>query len=93
MERHPTKVPGFEGSLKELAHAIAEMRFDALLEFLTYLEAEFDAQSKGDVARDRFSLAVALATVKTGCMVAKEGAKGAWAIAKLHMNPQEKMPG
>lgn len=45
---HPISVPGFNGSLKELAEGIAKMRFDKQEEFHNFYEKALVAEAERD---------------------------------------------
>ena len=57
MKIHPTTVEGFDGTLAELARRLALLRYDKLVEFLQYFEAEIARQAEADEKIGRVKLA------------------------------------
>lgn len=54
---HPVTVDGFQGSIKELAKKVANLRYDAMSLFLEELEKDLRRQQEGDVQRGYVKLA------------------------------------
>lgn len=86
MEKHPTTVDGFSGSIEELAANVAKMRYDIILIFLQALTKEFRLQAEGDAKAGNARLAHLL----TGLALMLEYVVGQmdkiWALCKKHMS-------
>lgn len=59
--KHPDHVPGWEGSLEDLARAIVQMRYDKVADFLGAMALALYEDQVADRKRGRTKLAVALA--------------------------------
>jgi len=77
MDTHPTSVPGFDGSLKELARRVCRLRYDHLAAFFYHCSEELRAQANADVRRGRTQLSILLTC--------------AWGIARTLMGQMEKV--
>ena len=58
--RHPTNVPGYSGTLEDLAKAVGFMKYSYLSEFLHYLSDDMRRQSRGDKRNNKPKLSSAL---------------------------------
>lgn len=85
MEKHPTKVEGFSGSIEELAAAVAKMRYDKVSVFLKALVKEFRLQAEGDAKANRFRLSFILTNFVWILGYAVEQMDKIWALCKKHM--------
>ena len=86
MEKHPTTVEGFGGSIEDLAAAVAKMRYDIIGVFLRALVKEFRSQAKGDAKAGNSQLSHLL----TGLVLMLEYVVGQmdkiWKLCKKHMS-------
>ena len=85
--KHPLNVPKYDGTLEELAHDVANLRYDALESFLGHLAAEIGQQEVSDAGRGRKQLATVLGFLTSSLETAQGDAQIAWAISKPHMGP------
>lgn len=88
MEKHPTTVEGFSGSIEELAVNVAKMRYDIILIFFRALTREFRLQAEGDAKAGNTRLAHLL----TGLVLMLEYVVGQmdkiWALCRKYMPNQ-----
>ena len=84
-EQHPTDIPGWDGTLAELAEAVENMRYDKTAEFLWYLSQSFKDRSKRDRLAGRNKLANALYNAYTRTEVVRTYVSDAWSICKPYM--------
>jgi len=86
MEKHPTSVEGFDGSIEELATNVAKMRYDIILIFFRALTKEFRLQAQGDAKAGNTQLSHLL----RGLVLMLEYAVGQmdkiWKLCKKHMS-------
>ena len=85
MEKHPTSVEGFGGSVEELAAAIAKMRYDVVGLFLRALVKEFRRQAKGDEKAGNVQLSYLLTGLVLILEYAVEQMDEIWSLCKKHM--------
>lgn len=83
--KHPTNVPGWDGSLAELAAAIENMRYDKTVEFLSHLARCFSERSKKDLEAGRLILGNALYNASHRTVVVKDYVLDAWKICEPYM--------
>ena len=84
MDKHPTSV-NVELQLERLAAEIANLRYDALAEFIGHLQQQILAQSKGDMAKGREKLAAELLKASNHLAFTETYVEAAWTISKPHM--------
>ena len=87
-KKHLTTIPGWDGTLEELTRHIANLRYDALANFLFLLQQEFDDDSFADEQRGRKKLAKSLLELSYYCYEAGSSAEDAWIICKPHMKDE-----
>jgi hypothetical protein len=85
MEKHPTSVEGFDGTLEELASKVARMRYDHFALFIKSLEDEVHKEAKKDDEAGRKKLGGALYQAMRALRQAKHALEEAWRISKPHM--------
>lgn len=79
--------PLIEGyTIKELATAVGDLRYDVLTEFLNELSEKLKSDSKKDMAGNRVRLATSLLQASHSVMNAKVMISVAWKISERHMN-------
>ncbi len=81
---HYDAVQNYAGTLTELAGDIGDLRYDALVEFLTLLSAKLALDAEKDAARGRARLAAALQNGAAELSAAAQ-IESAWRIAKPFM--------
>lgn len=64
MKKHPTQVTVFCGTLKDLAHELAKLRYDKIAEFMSHLELEIQDQAESDLSRGREKLSRTLFVIR-----------------------------
>ena len=84
--KHPSHVPGWDGSLKELAINVASMRYDKVAEFLKYFAQEINKQAKGDLEKSRAQLGGKLLRVSFALNSIVGEFNNIWRLCKPHMN-------
>ena len=77
---HPTELPHY--TLEALAKEIANLRYDALTDFVTHLAIEIDKQSAADAGRGRLGLSSMLKLAAQRLANATEHLYVAWQISK-----------
>jgi len=82
-DRHKTSIEGFTN--KELAIAVADLRYDALAEFLGALGLQLDNDSHADRNRGRPKLAEHLDHASSNIIHASIDIRRAWKICEPHM--------
>jgi hypothetical protein len=82
---HGEKVPGYPGTLTELAGELGDLRYDALALFLRALARKLEADAAADADRGRSQLAAALKDGAAGVSTAAIEIERAWAISAPHM--------
>lgn len=75
---HPEKIPGWEGTLKELAQHLENLRYDRLEEFLSHLYTALSERAAKDQEAGRINLAKQLLTVCTHVNLARLYLLDAW---------------
>ncbi len=83
--KHPTEITGFNGSIKEAAKAVAQMRYDCVSKFLKAFSDELKKQSVGDKKRGRHQLAALLNITTTALDLATETMDIIWKLCKKYM--------
>ena len=82
---HANHVERYPGTLAELATELGDLRYDALVIFLTELAAKLEADSLKDAARGRQKLAAKLLAASGEVSDAAEHIAKAWSICAPHM--------
>jgi len=82
-EKHAVKIEGY--TIKELAAAVGDLRYDVLTEFLNELSEKLKSDSKKDMAGNRVRLATSLLQASHSVMNAKVMISVAWKISEKHM--------
>lgn len=85
MSKHLDHIPGWPGTLEELAIAVEAMSYDKTLEFLTHLATCFSKRSAIDREQGRHNLANALYNAFTRTVVVASYVEDAWNICKPFM--------
>jgi hypothetical protein len=89
MTTHPAHVPGWDGSMQDLADAVASMRYDKLQEFLSCLAFRILADGDADAKRNRKKLAAALHAAGAALRCSSANIKNAWLISKPFMKEEQ----
>lgn len=82
---HPTALDAYDGTLKELAHDVANLRYDALQEFLDALRHQLVSDGGKDFKRGRRRLAEDLRLAAGAVAGASISIGDAWTICKDHV--------
>lgn len=85
VEVHPTKVEGWNGSLPELAQAIAQMRYDKVAELFHLLAVEFNKQANNDRDKGRRKLAAYLDCATEICNHGRQRFEEIWKVCRPFM--------
>lgn len=83
--KHPDHVPGWNGSLDELAVAVGSMRYHLVAEFVGCLAGEMIRQSTADGKRGRIKLAAALFKASHHLSAARKSLDVVWKICEPYM--------
>jgi hypothetical protein len=83
--KHPTNIPGWEGTLDELAIAIENMRYDKTIEFVERLESAINYRAVMDKRAGRKNLASHLFSAQVSLQSLQRNLRMAWAICKSHI--------
>lgn len=87
--KHPTSIPGWDGTLVELAEAIENLRYDKTVEFLEHLARSFRDRSLKDRLEGKTKLANALYNAYTRTDVVRTYVIDAWNICKPYMKAED----
>ena len=82
---HKSKVENYNGSLKELAEDIGDLKYDALADFFKLLQEKLQRDGQKDGSRGREKLARCLLTSSESLNVAIEEIEKAWVICEPFM--------
>jgi hypothetical protein len=82
---HPATVPGWSGSLQELAYAVENLRYDETSKFIYHLAQAFRVRAQADREAGRKFLADRLSSVASELGGAHYHAFRAWEICLPHM--------
>lgn len=82
---HRADVVRYPGTLADLAGEVADLRYDALADFLRALAAKLAADADADAGRGRPKLAAALRAAGAAVGVAAADINRAWAICAPRM--------
>ncbi len=85
-DRHKIVVEKYDGTLTELAHAISDLRYDALVDFLEALSLKIDKDAENDYNAGRVHLGSELGMASIEIKQAAESIVKAWKISKPHMD-------
>lgn len=83
--KHPDHVPGWNGTLEELAVAVGSMRYHLVADFVGYLAGEMIRQSTADGKRGRVKLAAALFKTSYNLSAARKSLDTVWKICEPYM--------
>jgi hypothetical protein len=86
MERHPTKLKGFE-TLEEAAYAIENLSYDSLRELMLHLRRALVARAKADKLSGRVQLARRLEDAAHNILNACVNINHAWTICETKTKP------
>ena len=86
---HLSNVPGWNGSLKELASAIENMWYDKTAEFIFHLSRAFAARARRDRFSKKFKLGNQLLSSAQVLEKAANSVNEAWKICKPYMKVEE----
>ena len=82
---HRTRVERYPDTLSQLANDVADLRYDALAEFLVALAEKLHRDSVADARRSRYQLAAALQLASDSTSVAAQEIQIAWGICEPFM--------
>ena len=82
---HPRQVIGWNGSLEDLAAAIATMQYDRFSDFMGMLAKEISNQSDADWKKGRARLSARLRVVSHDINMVQHGLRAAWGICEPYM--------
>ncbi len=82
---HLMNVPGWSGSLKELADALGDLRYDALRDFLAALSEKLERDKIADYDRKRIRLGIELHHASAALDKAFRNIDEAWRISEPFM--------
>jgi hypothetical protein len=83
--KHPVGVPGWDGTLEELAQAVENLRYDKTAEFLEHLSNSFTKRSKSDREAGKPKLSNALYSAAHRTTVVRDYVWDAWIVCKPFM--------
>jgi hypothetical protein len=84
-DKHPLNVPGWEGSLEELANAVENMRYDKTAKFIFYLSRALSARARRDRFSKKFKLSNQLSSCACALEMAANSVRLAWEICEPFM--------
>lgn len=85
---HKTEIEDFNGGLEELAIQIGRLRYDKVVEFLSFLILEFKRQSDKDLQRGRVKLSNQLKDLCKPLTTAQIQMRGIWFFCKPYMKDE-----
>ncbi len=88
MQKHHTKIDGYDGSLRLLARQVCSMRYDKVAEFFKYCAEEILLQADWDTQRKRHKLAALLRSAWGISKVLAEQYNKIFALCKPHMKDE-----
>ena len=83
--KHPDFIEGYDGTMKDLAHAIGNMRYDKVEEFINELEQDFLHQAINDTEHGRYKLSIKLWRIVDILRKLKTKMNEAWNICEPYM--------
>lgn len=89
---HKTYVPRYAGTIKQLARELADLRYDALRDFLSELGEALAADSRADEGRGRVILADHLRLAARRVSESSCDVSEAWNVSKPHMDINDEPP-
>jgi NADH dehydrogenase FAD-containing subunit len=84
-EKHKDHVEKYDGTIKELAEDIGDLRYDTLVEFLGHLSSKLKNDGIKDFNGGRENLADSLRIASVRIDFANQSVKEAWRISKPFM--------
>ena len=82
---HPITIPGYKGSIEDLAKSVENLRYDALEEFLECLKENLYERSEADYDSGKTKLSKTLSGLASDIESAAIYAYNAWSICKPYM--------
>jgi hypothetical protein len=82
MSKHPIEIQKYQGTIRQLASEIGDLRYDVLSEFLDCLADEIYGDSEQDKQKGRKKLAQALREAANDIAESKLKIDEAWKISK-----------
>lgn len=76
--KHPRTVPGYNGSLEQLAKDLENLSYDSLADFLKYLETALIKRSESDKIGGRTSLSGKLENAAKYTNLSEKEIREAW---------------
>lgn len=87
--KHPLGIPGWDGTLEELADAVENMRYDKAYDFTYYLARAFRKRALRDRIVGKKELANKLTDTANRLDEASCELFNAWAVCKPHMRVED----
>lgn len=85
MSKHKTTVVGYDGALQELAHAIANLRYDARSMLFKHLEEEYAKLGQIDADTGKPKLAIYQEKAQLALSIVTELDKRSWELSIPYM--------
>lgn len=83
--KHPNSVPGWDGTLEELAQAVENMSYDKVVEFIHHLDMAILNRGLRDREAGKTQLATGLFQVSKRLGTARAYMEQVWKLCKPHM--------
>jgi len=87
--KHPLDIPGWDGSLEELADAVENMRYDKAYAFVHHLSRAFRKRALRDRVSGKKMLAHNLSQAADHLDATSEAVFKSWVVCKPHMKVEE----
>lgn len=85
MSKHKTTIAGYDGSLQELAQAIANLRYDARSMLFKHLKEEYGKLGQIDADTGKPKLAIYQEKAELALSIVTELDKRSWELSKPYM--------
>ena len=82
---HKDRIANYEGSVEDLAEALGDLKYDALVEFLKLLATKIEKDGDKDKSRGRVKLAKHLHDSSRNLNESAESIEKAWVICEPYM--------
>ncbi len=86
--KHTENIDNYNGSLKDLAKQVSNLKYNKLADFLNYLADELLKQSSDDVYNKKIKLATCLSFAAKNIILAIKDIDDAWRISKPFMKEE-----
>jgi hypothetical protein len=85
MYNHPVELEKYQGTIRQLASELGNLRYDVLVEFIDCLTDEIYGQADADKQKGRKKLAQALRAAAYNLSLSKKELEEAWKISEPFM--------